>query len=30
MKKGIVTIILFGITTWVQAADLKAGEEKAA
>lgn len=29
MKKGIVTIILFGITTWVQAADLKAGEEKA-
>jgi len=28
MKKGIVTIILFGITTWVQAADLKAGEEK--
>ena len=30
MKKGIVTIILFGLSTWAQAADIKAGEEKAA
>ena len=29
MKKGIVTILLGSIAVWAQAADLKAGEEKA-
>ena len=29
MKKGIVTILLGSIAVWAQAANLKAGEEKA-